>query len=213
MGLDLSLYLVTDPVLNGGRSLTDLVYKAVKGGVSIVQLRDPIAKTRSLIEQAQALQALLRPQNIPLIINDRVDVALAVGAAGVHLGQKDMDARQARALLGADAIIGLSIGSEAEWLASQEAISAVDYIGTGPVFATSTKGDAGDAIGYDGLAGMRARTRLPMVAIGGVKREHVGGCLKAGADGVAVVSAITLAEDVELAARGFVEAIGQTRGT
>lgn len=213
MAFDLSLYLVTDPVLNGGRSLTDLVHKAVKGGVSIVQLRDPIAKTRSLIEQAQALQALLRSLNIPLIINDRVDVALAVGAAGVHLGQKDLDARQARALLGVEAIIGLSIGSEAEWLASQEAIDAVDYIGTGPVFATSTKGDAGEAIGFDGLAAMRARTRLPMVAIGGVKTEHVAACLKAGADGVAVVSGITLAEDVELAARGFVEAIGHARGT
>ncbi len=211
MALDLSLYLVTDPVLNGGRPLVDVVGAAVKGGVTLVQLRDPLAKTRALIAQAQALAALLKPLGVPLIINDRVDVALAAGADGVHLGQSDMDARQARALLGGDAIIGLSVGSEAEWQASQGALTAVDYIGTGPVFGTKTKGDAGAVIGYDGLSDMRARTAMPMVAIGGVKREHAAACLRAGADGVAVVSAIMMAEDPQAAAQDFVQALAEGR--
>ncbi len=205
---DLSVYLVTDPVLTGGRSVIDCVAQALKGGVTMVQLRDPQATSRALVEQARALKALL-PSTVPLIINDRVDVALACGAAGVHLGQDDMDARDARALLGPDAIIGLSVGDEAQWRASQEAIEAVDYLGVGPVFSTTTKSDSGSAIGAEGVALVRALTDLPIVAIGGLRAGRIAPSIAAGAQGAAVVSAIMNAADPAAAVR---EIAAEVRG-
>ena len=197
---DLSVYLVTDPVLTGGRSVLDCVASAIQGGVTIVQLRDPHASSRALVELARALKDLL-PATIPLIINDRVDVALASGAAGVHLGQDDMDARDARALLGPQAIIGLSVGDEAQWRASQPALDAVDYLGVGPVFGTMTKADSGAAIGAEGVARVRALTSLPLVAIGGLRAGRIAPSIHAGAQGAAVVSAIMNAPDPAAAAR------------
>lgn len=198
---DLTLYLVTDPRLVAARGLVATVDAAVKGGATIVQLRDPDAHGRALVEQARALKALLAPLNIPLIINDRVDVAVAADADGVHLGQDDMTPADARAVLGPERILGLSVGNPAEYAGSD--LSGVDYLGVGPVKATGTKVDAGGAIGAAGVAAVRALTRLPIVGIGGLATADVSEVIRAGADGVAVVSAICAAGDPEQAARAL----------
>ena len=206
---DLTLYLVTDPRLVAARWLMSVVEAAVRGGATIVQLRDPDAHGRALVEQARALKALLSPLAIPLIINDRVDVAIAAGADGVHLGQDDMAPGDARALLGPGPILGLSVGSPAEHAASD--LAGVDYLGVGPVKATGTKADAGAAIGPAGVAAVRALTRLPIVGIGGLDATTAGEVIRAGADGVAVVSAICAATDPEAAARALRQAIAAAR--
>ncbi len=195
---DLSVYLVTDPRLTADRGLVETVEQAVAGGATLVQLRDPDAKGRALAEQARALMDLLTPKGIPLIINDRVDVAAAVGAQGVHLGQDDLDPAAARAQLGPQAIIGLSIGTLEELTASD--LGPVDYVGCGPIKATGTKGDAGAAIGVEGFAFLRSHITLPMVAIGGLKAEDAPALIAAGADGLAIVSALCAAPDVFTAA-------------
>lgn len=196
---DLSLYLVTDPVLCGGRGVVETVKAAVEGGVTIVQLRDPDAKGGRQVETARALLAILRPRGIPLIINDRVDVALAVDADGVHVGQSDISPTLVRRMIGPDRILGLSV-SRAEELAAPD-IGAVNYLGVGPIFATATKPNAAAPIGFDGLARLVAAAPVPVVAIGGVKAEHIEPVRAAGAAGIAVVSAIMAAEDPALAAR------------
>lgn len=202
---DLTLYLVTDPRLVAARGLLATVDAAVKGGATIVQLRDPDAHGRALVEQARALKALLAPLGIPLIINDRVDVAVAADADGVHLGQDDMTPADARAVLGPERILGLSVGNPAEYAASD--LGGVDYLGVGPVKATSTKANAGGAIGAAGVAAIRALTRLPLVGIGGLATADVSDVIRAGADGVAVVSAICAASDPEQAARTLKAAV------
>ncbi|HQS09725.1 MAG: thiamine-phosphate diphosphorylase [Rhizobiales bacterium 24-66-13] len=206
---DLSLYLVTDPAQTAARGLLATVEQAVQGGVTIVQLRDPHAKGRALVEQARALKALLSPHGIPLIINDRVDVALAADADGVHLGQDDIDPAAARGVLGAGRILGLSIGSPEELAASD--LSGVDYVGVGPVNATGTKGDAGGAIGVAGLAALRKRISLPLVGIGGIDAACAADVIRAGADGIAVVSALCKAGDVSAAARDLTAIIAAAR--
>ncbi len=206
---DLSLYLVTDPRLTADRGLIETVEQAVAGGATLVQLRDPTAKGRALAEQARALLDLLGPKGIPLIINDRVDVAAAAGAQGVHLGQDDLDPAAARAILGPQAIIGLSIGTLDELTASD--LAAVDYVGCGPIKATGTKGDAGSAIGVEGFAFLRAHISLPMVAIGGLTADDVPDLIRAGADGVAVVSALCAAPDIRAAAAQLRAAVTAAR--
>ncbi|MBN8915740.1 MAG: thiamine phosphate synthase [Rhizobiales bacterium] len=210
---DLTLYLVTDPRLVAARGLVATVEAAVKGGATIVQLRDPDAHGRALVEQARALKALLAPLRIPLIINDRVDVAVAADADGVHLGQDDMTPADARALLGPERILGLSVGNPAEFAASNIGIDigVVDYLGVGPVKATGTKKDAGAAIGTSGVTAVRALTRLPIVGIGGIDGALAAEVIRAGADGVAVVSAICAAPDPEHAARALLSAVTAAR--
>ncbi|ODT17129.1 MAG: thiamine-phosphate diphosphorylase [Kaistia sp. SCN 65-12] len=206
---DLSLYLITDARLAGPRGVVETVRRAIAGGVTLVQLRDPDASTRSLVETAEALLDVLRPHGIPLIINDRVDVALAVGAEGVHVGQSDMPTDKVRALIGPDRILGLSTSTLAQ--VAGDDLGPADYLGIGPLFATPTKTNASTPIGFDGLAELVARAPLPVVAIGGIKPEHVERALAAGADGVSVVSAIMAAEDPEQAARDFAERIERYR--
>lgn len=198
---DLSLYLVTDPQLGGERDLVSIVNKAVAGGVTLVQLRDPNASTRELVASAVKLKEQLEPAGVPLIVNDRVDVALASGASGVHLGASDMSASDARKILGDDALIGLSIGSLDELEAEKTALESTDYVGVGPVFSTTTKSDAGAAIGTKGLAKLVRRLDVPTVAIGGISAQTAVDCIRAGANGVAVVSAIISADDPHAAAR------------
>ncbi len=206
---DLSVYLVTDPRLTEARGLIETVEQAVAGGATLVQLRDPDAKGRALAEQARALLDVLAPKGIPLIINDRVDVAAAVGAQGVHLGQDDLDPAAARALLGPQAIIGLSIGTLDELTASN--LAPVDYVGCGPIKVTGTKSDAGSAIGLEGFAFLRAHIDLPMVGIGGLALEDAAAVIRAGADGVAVVSALCAAPDVMSAAAHLRAAVKAAR--
>ncbi|MCX5512486.1 thiamine phosphate synthase [Kaistia algarum] len=185
---DLSLYLITDEGLAGPRGVVETVRQAIDGGVTLVQLRDPENKTRHLIDTAAALIDILRPRGIPLIINDRVDVALAVDADGVHVGQSDMRTRTVRDLIGPDRIIGLSVSRVSELVA--EDIDPVDYLGVGPIYFTSTKPNAPTPIGFDGVGAIRAASRLPIVVIGGVKAENGEAAIRSGSDGIAIVSAI-----------------------
>jgi thiamine-phosphate pyrophosphorylase len=205
---DLSLYLVTDPEMTARRGVVHTVAAAVAGGVTMVQLRDKPGCARELAEAARALLALLRPLGVPLIINDRLDVAHSIGADGVHLGQDDLRPTQARILLGPEAIIGLSITAACE-LGSID--SAVDYIGLGPIFPTGTKADAAPALGEAAFAALRRQIALPVVAIGGINQENIARTLAAGADGVAVVSAICAAADPQAAARSLRQAIAAAR--
>jgi thiamine-phosphate pyrophosphorylase len=196
---DPTLYLVTDPELTRGRSLIEVVGAAVKGGVTLVQLRDKHADGRALLEQARALKALLDPLGVPLIVDDRVDVAVAAGAAGCHVGQTDLPAEGARAILGPDAILGLSIDRVEQARAADP--EHVDYVAHGPFAATGTKPDAGAPVGARGIAAVRELSALPLVAIGGIDAGNAAEAIRAGADGIAVVSAIMAAADPEAAAR------------
>ncbi len=207
--LDPTLYLVTDPQLAGGRLLEEVVAEAVAGGVTLVQLRDKHAAGRALLEQARALQTLLEPTGVPLIVNDRVDVAVAAGAAGCHVGQTDLPPAEARRLLGPDALLGLSLDDPEQIREVDPEI--LDYLAFGPFAATATKPDAGRPVGPAKLAAVRARTRLPLVAIGGIDAGNAGAAIEAGADGIAVVSAIMAAADPKTAARELRDAIEAAR--
>jgi thiamine-phosphate pyrophosphorylase len=209
---DPSVYLVTDGPLCAGRGVVETVSAAVEGGVTMVQLRDPAASARELVATARALVALLRPRGIPLIVNDRADIALAADADGVHLGQDDLAPRHARRLLGPGRIIGLSVGSPAEFAAAADELPFVDYLGTGPLRVTTTKADAGAAIGIDGLVAVRALTGLPLVAIGGIDSALAAEVVAAGAAGVAVVSAICNAPDPKTAAAELAQIVSDSRG-
>jgi len=187
------LYLVTDRGLCGGRPLEDVVLQAVRCGAACVQLREKDISTRAFIEEAVRIKALLAPFRVPLIINDRVDVALAGGADGVHVGQDDMPYAMARRLMGPGAIIGLSVET---WDDVEKARNLdVDYLGVSPVFLTPTKTDTKGSWGLNGLTKIRARLRHPLVGIGGLNRYNAADAVLAGADGVAVVSAVCAAPD------------------
>lgn len=204
MRLDLSLYLITDPSLCEDLGLVETVAAAVRGGVSVVQLRDKHASDDEMIQQACRIKQAIAGSGVPLIINDRLEVALASGADGLHIGQDDGDVATARRALGPDAFLGLSV-QRLDQLAQldAQAVSNLNYLGLGPVFATATKGDHATPLGFDGLAALVAASPLPSVAIGGLKREHIEAVRRAGADGLAVVSAICGTPDPEAAARAF----------
>lgn len=206
---DLGVYLVADPTATRGRALVDVVAAAARGGATIVQLRDKDGGGRAMVEAARALVALLRPLGIPLVVNDRVDVAVAAGADGAHVGQSDLPAADARALLGPAAIVGVSATTAAEARAVDAAVA--DYVGAGPVFATGSKADADPPTGLDGLAAIRAATPLPVVAIGGITIANAPSVIAAGADGVSVISAICGADDPEAAARALAAAVRSGR--
>jgi thiamine-phosphate pyrophosphorylase len=207
---DPTLYLVTDPELARGRALTEVVAAAIWGGVTLVQLRDKHAGGRALLETARALKAVLDPLGVPLIVNDRADVAHAAGAAGCHVGQSDLPAAAARAIIGPDAILGLSLDAVEQAAAIDPQL--VDYVAFGPFAATATKPDAGAPMGAEGLSAVRQQTpTLPLVAIGGIDAGNVAAAVRAGADGVAVVSAIMAAADPAAASRELRAAIDATK--
>lgn len=195
----LRLYLVTDPRMLAGRTQLELVQAAVQGGVGCVQLREKDSNTRDFLALAQALVQWLAPRGVPLVINDRVDIALACGAQGVHLGQSDMPVADARRLLPADVFIGWSVETPDDVRRAQNL--PVDYLGVSPVFATPTKTDTAPPWGLEGLTAVRRQTGLPLVAIGGIDASNAAQVLQAGADGLAVVSAIGAATDPTHAAR------------
>lgn len=181
---------------------------ALRGGAACIQLREKDAPTRDFVALAQRVKALMAPFRAPLIINDRVDVALAVGADGVHVGQNDMPCEIARKLLGPRAIIGLTVES---WEDVQRAASLeADYLGVSPIFATPTKTDTGEPWGLDGLRRIRAATNRPLVAIGGLNASNAADAVRAGADGIAVVSAVCAADDPFEAARELSALIDKT---
>ena len=202
----LRVYLLADAGLAPPDRLPSIVAAALRGGVTAVQLRAKLATTLELLELARTLNAICREAGVPLIVNDRVDVALAAEAAGAHvghIGEEDLSPHDARRLLGPDAIVGVSVGTpqEAHMATSQGA----SYVSAGPVFATSTKSDAGPAAGEALLRGVRAATRLPLVVIGGITPQRSASLFAAGADGVCVGGAIIRAPDPEAAARAFIE--------
>jgi thiamine-phosphate pyrophosphorylase len=201
----LRLYLVTDQSLTMGRPLADVVAQAVQGGVTCVQLREKHLGTRDFLAQALMLKELLAPHGVPLVINDRIDIALACGADGVHLGQSDMPAQVARRLLPEHVFIGWSVESADD--VAHSAALPVDYLGVSPVFATPTKTDTKKPWGLNGLHQVRAATPLPLVAIGGIHHGNAVDVLRAGADGLAVVSALCSAEDATQSAREFMRLI------
>lgn len=206
--IDLSLYLITDRRLAGNRPLREVVSQAVAGGVTVVQLREKDCSSREYLELALELNKIL-PPGVPLIINDRLDVALAAGADGVHLGQSDLPVGVARKYLGTEGIIGLSVENP-EQLEEAKNLP-VDYLAISPVFSTPTKTDTGPAWGLEGLARAREMTALPLVAIGGINEHNAAEVIRAGADGLAVVSAICAAPDPKLAARRLRALIDEAR--
>ena len=217
MAVDLRLYAVVDPERAGGRRLADLS-GLISAGATLVQLRDKHGATRAMIEEARAIRAALASLRVPLLINDRVDVALAAQADGVHIGQDDMAAADARRLLGRDAIIGLSLKTVAQ--AQAAPIEQLDYVAIGGVFATQSKDNPDPPVGLAGLrtilAAVRARApTMLVVAIAGIDAGNAADVIAAGADGIAVISALSLAPDPAEAARtlrGIVDAALARRG-
>ncbi|MBL0940328.1 MAG: thiamine phosphate synthase [Gemmatimonadaceae bacterium] len=203
----LRLYLVTDAELCGARGVADTVRAAVAGGVSMVQLRDKTATTHERIAMGQVLMQILAGTDVPLIINDDIDAAIAIGAHGIHVGQSDITSQIAREGLGPAAIVGLSCETVAHASAADPLI--VDYVGIGPIFATSTKPDHAAALGLTGLETARAATHLPAVAIGGLHLEHVAQIMASGVDGIAVVSAICGQSDPRAAAAALTNALAR----
>ncbi len=195
---DLSLYLVTDQSFSLGRNMEWIVEEAIKGGVTMVQLREKNCSTRDFIELAIRLKQKLVQFNVPLIINDRADVALAADADGLHIGQSDMPYEMARRLLGAEKIIGLSVENMEQVYEANNL--NVDYIGISPVFSTATKTDTARPFGLEGIRQVMAVTRHPTVAIGGIKSSNATAVMQAGANGIAVVSAIISANNPREAA-------------
>ncbi|MGB6535740.1 MAG: thiamine phosphate synthase [Xanthobacteraceae bacterium] len=221
--VDLRLNAIVDPERCGGHDLAELARLCAEGGATLVQLRDKVSETRVMVEEARAIKQALAPFAVPLVVNDRVDVALAASADGVHLGPDDMAAADARRLLGVTAIIGLSIKNVGE--AEAAPIELIDYVGSGGVYATLSKQQKNSPIGPEGLAQIIAALKrraakdhkaLPVCGIAGIDAGNAGAVIGAGADGVAVISALSLAPDPGAAARalrGVVDALLAKRGT
>ena len=204
--VDLRLYALLDPERAGGATLGGLAQAVADGGATLVQLRDKLGSTRQLVAQARDLKAVLAPRSIPLLVNDRVDVALAAAADGVHVGQDDMEPEDARRLLGPEAIIGLSVKTVAQ--AQAVPVGVVDYVCIGGVFATASKHNPEPPVGIDGLKSILAVIRrrapqLPIGAIAGIDATNAAAVMDAGVDGIAVISALSLAADVSEAARAL----------
>lgn len=197
---DYSIYLVTDDGCLQGRALIDCVREALEGGVTLVQYRAKTASSAEMYAEALQLKALCDSFNVPLIINDRLDIAIAVGAAGVHLGQDDLPCAAARKILGEDYIIGVSAHNPAEAKAALQ--SGADYLGCGAVFGTATKADV-QKLGTDGLAAICKAKGLPVVGIGGVTADNYREVRAAGADGAAIVSGILAQPDIRTTVRAI----------
>ena len=200
----LTLVAITDAAPRGVDDIVQRALACVRGGATMVQLRLKDADARTQVEVARALIAAL-PMGIPLIMNDRADLAIASGAAGVHVGPEDLPVAAARRVLGPDRIVGLSVGNDAEALEA----SGADYVGIGPVYATASKGDAGEAIGVGELERLAAACARPAVGVGGIDASNAAAVIAAGARGVAVIRALFSASDPEAAARSLRSAIGR----
>ncbi len=196
--INLTLYLVTDRRWLGEKTLWDGVEEAIRGGVTLVQLREKKIPSREYLELAQRVKEVTDRHDIPLIINDRIDIALAIDAHGVHLGPEDLPVPIARKLLGDGKIIGSSAASVDEALLFQA--QGADYLGVGAIFPTATKWGT-EKVGLEDLRGIKSAVHIPVVAIGGIKAENAKSVIETGVDGVAVVSAIMNQTDIREAAR------------
>jgi len=201
----LMLHVLTDREWSLGRDTLTVARAALEGGATALQLRDKTASTRVLVEEGLVLRTLTREHGALFIINDRIDVALAVDADGAHVGQDDMPGTLARQLLGPDRILGISAGNQKE---AAIAVSAgADYLGVGPIYATRGKADAGDPTGTQLLTALKARYTIPLVAIGGITAGNAGAVIRAGATGVAVITAVVNAEDITTATLDLIGAL------
>jgi thiamine-phosphate pyrophosphorylase len=208
-GSDLSLYLVTDRPLALGRPIDEVVGQAIAGGVTCVQLREKETGSREFFELARRIRGLTREAGITFIINDRLDIALAAEADGLHVGQDDLPAEVARRLLGPERILGVTAATAME---ARAAVAAgADYLGCNAVFATPTKIDTGEPLGLEGLRDLVQEAGVPVVAIGGIKAANAAAVLASGVAGIAVVSAIMSAADPESAARELKMIVTQNR--
>jgi thiamine-phosphate diphosphorylase len=205
------LYVITDPVLSRGRSHVEMARAALEGGADAVQLRDKSTSAYNLCLSAAEIQPIARKFGAAFLVNDRVDVALLSGADGAHVGPDDLPAREARKLLPRPGILGVSVGDRTEARRAERA--GADYLGVGPVFATSTKPDAGEPLGVDRLAAIVGAVSIPVVAIGGINLENLSLVIGAGAAGAAVVSAVATADDMAAAARALKRCIVESRRT
>jgi len=199
-----SLYVLTDPNLSHGRSHVEIVREAIAGGAEIVQLRDKSASTRELVQIGETLRRITHEAEVVFIVNDRVDVALAVEADGVHLGAEDMPIGHARRLMGRR-IVGASVDNEREAIRAVE--EGADYVAIGPIFPTTTKPDAGPVAGVDMIRRVKEAVDVPVVAIGGINSLNARQVIEAGADSIAVISAVVSAPAVRRAARVLTEII------
>jgi len=195
------LYVVTDDTLMAGRGHVEIARAALEGGASLIQLRDKRRDAGELLPIARELQALCGRFGALFVVNDRVDLAVSAGADGVHLGQTDLPVREARQMLGPGKLIGISVENVEQVLAAEA--DGADYLGVGPIYGSATKLDAGDAVGTEQLVRFREASTLPIVAIGGINLARVPDTLAAGADSVAVIGAVVLAEEMTVAAREF----------
>jgi thiamine-phosphate pyrophosphorylase len=204
--------VVTDARLSRGRSHVEVAREAIAGGADVLQFREKDAPGRALYEMARQIRRLTEEAGVPFIVNDRVDIALAAGADGVHVGQQDLPATEARRLIGPDRILGVSVTSLEEAQVAER--DGADYIGVGPVFeARGTKPDASPPGGLELLAGVCERRAVPVIAIGGINQDNVDRVISAGAAGVAVISAVVGAPDIAAAVRHLKERIHQARET
>lgn len=207
--VDWSVYLVTDPVLVGERPLLEVVAAAIRGGVRVVQYRHKDASTRVMLAMATELARLCHRMGACFLVNDRLDVALAVDADGVHLGQDDMPVAVARRLLGQEKLLGVSVHNESEILRAEQ--DGADHVSISPVFATSSKLDHQTPLGLAGVCTLAGRARVPVLAIGGIHAGNAADVIRAGACGICVVSAIIAAPDPELAARELLQSVTSAR--
>jgi len=202
----LRLYLCTDRALSLGRPLLETTETAIDGGVTLVQLREKDLSSREFYELALALRELTKRRKVPLVINDRLDIALAVEADGLHIGQSDLPIEAVRRIAGKNFFTGVSAGTIEEALRAEKA--GADYLGVGAVFPTGSKADAGDAIGLDGLRAICAAVTIPVVAIGGIAPDNAAQILQSGAAGIAVISAILSQPDIKAAAENLQRCMG-----
>ena len=205
LGKRLLLYVIADRTFSQGRSEEEVVAQAARGGATAIQLRGKGLTGRELYLTGISLRRLTREMGLLFIVNDRVDVALAVDADGVHLGQDDLPLQAARRLMGRRKIIGISVDTVEEALAAQQ--GGADYLGAGPVFATASKVDAGPVMGPEGLRRICIAVRIPVVGIGGVNADNARQVVAAGAIGVAVISAVVGAPDIAAAASSLRQAL------
>jgi thiamine-phosphate pyrophosphorylase len=205
--IDWRLCFVADSEAAAGRDILVLVEAAVAGGATIVQLRGKLWTTRQFLETGRRAAEFLRPRRIPLIINDRVDIVLSSGADGVHLGKDDLPLAEARKILGNGRIIGISVNTAAEALSAER--GGADYVGASPIYSTLSKRDLEPALGLKGLRDIRARINLPILAIGGIEAAKATDVIAAGADGIAVISAVTRASDPTRATADLLQSIAK----
>ncbi|SES36533.1 thiamine phosphate synthase [Salipaludibacillus aurantiacus] len=191
---EFSLYAITGEEFHPGKNVVDVMEEAIIGGADIIQLRDKTGSKREVLEKAQALRELTLKHNVIFIVNDHIDVAMAVHADGIHLGQDDLPLTEARKITGKDMIIGISTHHIDEAKAAEK--EGADYIGAGPVFATNSKADVTSPVTTDYIKQVKAEISIPFVAIGGIKRHNVNEVLEAGAERICMISEISGAKDV-----------------